>query len=245
MAMTKPPPPPPKKTRQICMVCKDPRRAEIERCLILGTSVRAVEAQFGLNKTSVNLHARAHLKKQEILQKVVDAVRLDTAEDVLEAYKWAYNENLNLYATAKSSYDTRLQDKCLGNAAAILDRFARSYNMFAPESIVNIDNSTRKIELVINSMSDDELRNYIAGLSVPALTAEAIETQSEPEPEPEEPEVLEERSETLEQAFIEVVDAGDVEIPSSTSIVSEPTSFGDEDEWESQDEEPLAESGQG
>ena len=106
-------------------------------------------------------------------------MRLQSPADVLEELRWAYGETKALFDVAKKSRDTRLMDKAIGQAAGLLDRFAKSYGMFSDGTVVNVNQTTQRLEVAVASLSDDQLRAIIAGEAATttplAIAAESAE----------------------------------------------------------------------
>lgn len=120
-------------------------------------SWREIERQSGIPKDTVGRHARHCLglispdpktarngrrRAQRTLANAVSAAEaapIESSADVLRERQYLFAEAKALYERAKASSDTRLLDKALAEAGALLDRFARSFGRFGDGTIVTID----------------------------------------------------------------------------------------------------------
>jgi len=70
-----------KKTGPQCQCCAHPRRLELDRDVVRGTSIRAVASKYGLHSDAVHRHARNHLTEEMRREIAVDLKR-ERAQEV-------------------------------------------------------------------------------------------------------------------------------------------------------------------
>ena len=176
-----------KKPRR-CVICDLPpdQVAEINRRLILNIPMRDIARDFEVKIPTVSRHKINHVKKDEILERAINAVKLTDGQDVLGQYEWAYNECLDLYKSAKNESDMRLQDKAMSQIIQILDRYSKTYGLFSDQAIVQVNVTQRRIEKTIDSMTDEQLQAFLERKETPpALMAAYAEIESLPTTSPE------------------------------------------------------------
>lgn len=163
-----------------CKICAHDQRDVIDRSILAGTSLRAVARTFQAGRSAIARHGANHVHAADVraevaksrkmaLSKVAVAanladVKLDSPADVLAELRWAYAETKALYEIAKNTSDTRLMDKAIGQSAGILDRFAKSFGMFTDGAVYNIDASTKRLEVAVGKLSDEQLAVALAAI---------------------------------------------------------------------------------
>jgi hypothetical protein len=173
-----------------CTVCEHPDRERIDVALRGSASLRSIAKSFGLGRTAITGHASKHTtaeqtrkyrvaarggRRRSALSVAVAPVSLDSPADVLAELRFLYGETKSLYETAKASHDLRLMDKAISNGAALLDRFAKSFGMFQDGgTTINVNPIDAKIIAVVQSMTTEELREYIRSTKAAPDTLAAV-----------------------------------------------------------------------
>lgn len=90
-----------------CTVCTHPKRLQIERAIVAGTSLRAIAGRFGPSKTAITRH-RTHVAAA--IARNTKALEVARADTLLGDVQTARNRAERLYAAAESILDGALED---------------------------------------------------------------------------------------------------------------------------------------
>jgi hypothetical protein len=90
-----------------CTVCTHPKRLQIERAMVAGTSLRNIAGRFGPSKTAITRH-RTHVASTIARHtEALDVARTDT---ILGDVRTARDRAERLYSAAESILDSALED---------------------------------------------------------------------------------------------------------------------------------------
>jgi hypothetical protein len=175
-----------------CSVCASPNRNKIDLAIREGRSDRSIGRDLGVGRTALRNHALAHVTGLPTGRRpaarggrprgpgnapsaVTEAVALDTPAQVMVEFASLYAESRAALEGAKATGDLVRIGKALDLCASILDRHAKAQGIFTDGTIVNVDASTRKLEVAIAGLSTEQLRELVAGGVRALQTAPVIE----------------------------------------------------------------------
>jgi hypothetical protein len=156
-----------------CTVCVRGDRAAIDAALLSGTSAIAAAQVYRLGVDAVERHRKRHVQPATVPPSVataapaatVEPLALESPQDLVEVQRRLVRHSLATLEAAIASGDNRLQLQANKDCHENLIALGRSYGMFRDETVVNVnvDASTRKLELAIAGMTTDELRAVLRG----------------------------------------------------------------------------------
>ena len=172
-----------------CSICAHPDRERIDAALRAGRADRTIAKSFlgGVShRTALLNHARKHVTglprdrrpasrggrpRKPPTSTLAVAIVPTSPAAVLTEFGVMYVEARDALEKAKTTRDLVRIGKAIDVCLGALDRIARTHGMFSDGTVVNIDNSTKRLELAVSSLSIEELRAFLAGRTdVPALT---------------------------------------------------------------------------
>lgn len=184
-----------KPSRVQCSVCLHAQREEIDAALMDGRSHTSVATQFGIGRGGVQRHAANHLAlpgSKERIKKVTAAAarRLEeTVAAVMGTVKkptvrtpdavQEYHEELLAVLSrqrmvAESRGDARLTVAIVKEEREILGDAARAMGLFRDGATINVDASTKALNVVLKDMSADQIRETLAALRAGAPVEAAL-----------------------------------------------------------------------
>lgn len=116
---------------QTCSICKHPRRHEIEKLLLNGTSLREIVGQFpDTSKSSLNRH-KPHITKTLIEAKHAETV--SNAEDLLAQVKAYLKKTDGIFQAVHDDGDYRVALLALREAREYLKLLLEAQGSLQPE----------------------------------------------------------------------------------------------------------------
>jgi hypothetical protein len=155
-----------------CRICARGDVAEIDGMIQSGTALAQIAKVYSVSIDSLERHRRnGHVRLARTLPAqgepvptaaavVVEPLR--TPDDVLAHLEWAVAQTKDLLQQAKAAGDLRLADKLLTTAISALDKLAKSTDLYSDGTIVNVDASSKKIELTLGKLSEERLYSLLS-----------------------------------------------------------------------------------
>jgi hypothetical protein len=92
------------------------------------------------------------------------SVSLRSPSDVLGALESVVAESLALLERSKATGDLRMQNSLLNTLVATLDKLAKSVGLYSDSPTINIDASSKRLELAVAKLSDEQLLAFLSGV---------------------------------------------------------------------------------
>jgi hypothetical protein len=119
-----------------CSACAHEKRAEIDRALLGGASLRDVAGQFGLSKSAVARHKDEHIP--ETLAKSKQAQEAARADDLLAQVKALQAKTVQTLLKAEKDGDGRLVLAAVREARGNLELLAKLLGELDERPVVNL-----------------------------------------------------------------------------------------------------------
>jgi hypothetical protein len=153
-----------------CTVCLHPQRGAIDRALAGGQIPSLLAGRYGTTERALQRHRKAHTEVRALAPVVpmvlasataiepTEVVPIRTPDQVTAKLEWVVHRCERMHDEAERIGDWRLAKQALDTVVATLDKLARAASMYSDATTVTVDNSVRRLELQLETLSDDQLR---------------------------------------------------------------------------------------
>lgn len=128
-----------------CSICSHPDRGEIDRAIVSGGSYRDIARRFGVSRSAIERHAKAHVPAT--LVKAREAEEVTRADALLVQIQELRDRALNILDKAERGKDLRTALQAIREARGCVELLAKLAGELSETPHVNILLSPHWVEL--------------------------------------------------------------------------------------------------